>query len=138
MPKTTMGADLLQSLQVLAQFAVHTVRQDLGILAIHNVALTVEEPCWDLVLSGVLDDGNDAFELFGCDFTGSEDQVSSGWTSGSKDGRSSLPLVEVHIGLLADKVRVTTSNTFDFGQGIHDLLLAIDVGIEKTKDELEI
>jgi hypothetical protein len=43
-----------------------------------------------------------------------------------------LPLVQVDIGLLANQVGVTTTDTLDLGQGIHDLLLAIDVGVEKT------
>ena len=64
-PQTTVGADLLQALQVLTQLAVHTVGQNLAVLAIHNVALTVEEPGWDLVLSRGLDDRDDTLELFG-------------------------------------------------------------------------
>ena len=59
-----MRTDLLQALQVLTQLAVHTVGQDLRIFAIHNVALAIEEPCRDLILSGILDDGDDTFELF--------------------------------------------------------------------------
>ena len=68
--QATMGADLLQSLQVLAELAVHVIRQDLGVLAVHNIALSVQEPGGDLVLSRVLDDGDDALEFFGSDVTG--------------------------------------------------------------------
>ena len=64
-----MSTDLLQALQILTKLAVHAVCQHLGIFAIHNVALTIEEPCRDLVLGRILDDGNDTFELFGSDFT---------------------------------------------------------------------
>ena len=49
-----------------------------------------------------------------------------------------IPLIQVHIGLFAYQVGVTASNAFDLGEGVHDLLLAIDVGIEETKDELEV
>jgi hypothetical protein len=49
-----------------------------------------------------------------------------------------VPLVEVDIGLLADQVGVAASNTLDLGQGVHDLLLSIDVRVEETKDELEV
>ena len=69
-PQSAMSADLLQPLQVLTQLAVHTVRQDLAILAVHDVALPVEEPVWNLVLSRALDDGDDALEFFGGEFTG--------------------------------------------------------------------
>lgn len=65
----TMGADLLQTLQILTQLAVHPVGQDLSVLAVYNVALSVKEPGGNLVLSGVLNDGDDAFEFFGGDIT---------------------------------------------------------------------
>jgi len=47
--------------------------------------------------------------------------------------RCIVPLVQVDICLLADQVGVTTSDTLDFGQGVHDLLLAVDIGIEETE-----
>lgn len=49
-----------------------------------------------------------------------------------------LPFVEIHIGFLADQVGVTASHTLDFSQGVHDLLLAIDVGVKETEDKLEV
>lgn len=60
----------------------------------------------------------------------------NGWKDDKR--RKHSPLVEVNIGLLADDVRVAATNTFDLGQGVHDLALAIDVGIEQTKDVLEL
>jgi hypothetical protein len=48
-----------------------------------------------------------------------------------------IPLVQVDISLLADQVGVSSTDTLDLGQGVHDLLLAIDVGIEETQDELD-
>ena len=47
------------------------------------------------------------------------------------------PLVQVDIGLLANQVGVSATNTLDLGQGVHDLLLSIDVGVEETQDELD-
>ena len=46
------------------------------------------------------------------------------------------PLVEVDIGLFADKVGVATTDTLDLSQGVHDLALAINVGVEETQDVL--
>lgn len=66
-----MSTDLLQSLQILTKFAFHAVGQNLSILAINDIALSVEEPCWDLVLCRILDDSDDSFEFFGCNFTSS-------------------------------------------------------------------
>lgn len=47
-----------------------------------------------------------------------------------------VPLAQVNIGLLADKVGVTTTNTLDSGHGVHYLLLAVNIGVEKTENIL--
>lgn len=38
-----------------------------------------------------------------------------------------VPLVKIDIGLLADQVGVSTTDTLDLGHGVHDLLLSIDL-----------
>ena len=63
--ETTVSADLLEALEVLTELGVDAVGEDLGVLAVDNVALPVEEPGGDLVLGGVLDDGDNALKLFG-------------------------------------------------------------------------
>lgn len=50
--ETTVSADLLQSLEVLTELGVDVVGEDLVVLAVDNVALSVEEPGGDLVLGG--------------------------------------------------------------------------------------
>lgn len=70
MAKTTVSADLLQALQIITQLGVDAVGQNLRVLAVDNVALSVEEPGGDLVLGRVLDNGDDSLELFGGKFTG--------------------------------------------------------------------
>lgn len=67
--ETTVGADLLQALEILTDLAVEGVGDDLGVLAIGDVALSVEEPGGDLVLGGGLEDSDDTLELFGGEFT---------------------------------------------------------------------
>lgn len=129
-----MSPDLLQPLQILTKLALHSVGQYLRVLAIHNVALSVEEPAWDFVLSGILDDCNDPLELFRCDLTG----TATCQNLFSINLTASVPFVQVDISLLADQIGVATSDTLDLGQRIHDLLFAIDVGVEKTEDELEV
>ena len=59
-----MVTDLLQTLKILTHLAVETVGQDLGVLAIDNILLSVKEPVGDLVLAGVLENGNDTFQFF--------------------------------------------------------------------------
>lgn len=63
--ETTVGADLLQALEVLTELGVDTVGEGVLVLAVDDVALPVEEPGGDLVLSRVLDDGDNALKLFG-------------------------------------------------------------------------
>ena len=53
--KTTVGADLLQTLEILTKLVVEDVGHHLGSLAVLDVALPVEEPIGDLVLTGVLE-----------------------------------------------------------------------------------
>ena len=48
------------------------------------------------------------------------------------------PLVEIDIGLLADQVGVSATDTLDLGQGEHDLLLSVDIGVEETDNELKV
>ena len=57
-----------------------------------------------------------------------------------RDARSlkHLPLAEVDIGLLADYVRVSSSDSLDLGEGEDDLSLSIDVGVEETQNVLEL
>jgi hypothetical protein len=63
--QTSVSTHLLQAFKIITEFRVDTVCENLEVLAIHNVLLSVEEPRWNLVLGGVLDDGNDAFKFFG-------------------------------------------------------------------------
>jgi len=67
-----VGANLLQALQILAKLGVDRVGENLVVLAVHNVALPIEEPAGDLVLGRVLDDGDNALELFRREFAGAE------------------------------------------------------------------
>lgn len=46
------------------------------------------------------------------------------------------PLLQVDIGFFADNVGVSSANTLDFGQGVHDLTLAINVGVQQTENVL--
>lgn len=68
--ETAVSADLLEALEIVTQLGVDAVGEDLRVLAVDDVALPVEEPRGDLVLGGVLDDGDDTLELFGGELTG--------------------------------------------------------------------
>lgn len=55
-----------------------------------------------------------------------------------RTGELSGALVQVDIGLLADQVGVSATDTLDLGQSVDNLLLAVNVGVEQTQDELEV
>jgi hypothetical protein len=125
--ETTMSPDLLQSFQIFTQLALHAVGQNLRVLAVDNVSLSVEEPRWDLVLCRVLDDGDDSLEFFRGDFTSAVKVALVPSLVRPKANVDPIPLVQVDIGLFADQVGVAATDTLDPGQGVHDFLLAIDV-----------
>lgn len=109
---TSVGSDLLQSLQVVSQLRLQVVGQDVVVLTVNLVLLSVQEPSWDLVLGWVLHDGHNSLQLF--------------------LGQLTSTLVQVDIGLLANQVGVSSADTSDLGQGVHDLDSTIDVGVQQT------
>lgn len=139
-----MSPDLLQPLQIFPQFAVHVVGEHLRVFTIHDIALPIEEPGWNFVLRWVLDDRDDALEFFGGNFSSSTEMADlakrerGGVSSRSSGKMGHSPFVQIDIGLFAHQIRVPASNTLNFREGVHDLLLAIDIGVEETKDELEV
>ena len=113
-----MGTNFLQSLEIITELRVDTVGENLVVLAVDNVLLSVQEPCRDLELGGVLDDGNDALQFVRVEFTST--------------------LVEVDVGLFADQVGVSATNTLDLGQCIHDFAFTVNIGVEETENVLEL
>lgn len=75
MTETAVGADLLQALKILTQLRRDTVGENLRVFAVDNIALSVEEPGGDLILLGILDDGDNPLELFRGELTGALAQV---------------------------------------------------------------
>lgn len=53
MTQTTVGTDLLQSLQILTQLVIKCIGQDLCVTTILDILLSIEEPVWDLVLTRI-------------------------------------------------------------------------------------
>ena len=125
--KTSVGADLLQSLEIITELGVDAVGEDLEVLAVNDIALSVEEPGGDLVLGGVLDDGDDVLKLFRGKLTGAAIVLLDSRSPCLSASGVAIPLVKINIGLLADQVGVATSNTLYLGQSEHDLLFSINL-----------
>jgi len=115
--QTTVSPDFLQTLQIVTELGVDTVGKKLRVLAVDNVALPVEEPARYLELFGCGHDLDNPLQLFAGQFTGA--------------------LAEVDIGLLADEVGVATTAALDLGQGVDNLLLALDIGVHEAQDVVE-
>jgi hypothetical protein len=115
--ETPVRADLLEGLQVLTELGRDLVRNNVVRLAVDTVLLPVDHPVRDVESAGVLEDTDDALDLLGGELTGT--------------------LGEVNLGLLADQVGDTTTNTGDGGEGVDDLLPSINVSVEDTKNVLE-
>jgi len=61
--ETTVSADLLEAFEIVTELGVYTVGENVGVLAIDDITLSVEEVRWDLVLKWVLEDGDNSLEL---------------------------------------------------------------------------
>ena len=118
MSQPTVSSDLFQSLQVFTELAVQSVGKDLVRFTVNDVPLSVEEPGRDFELGRVLDDRNNSFKLIGVQLSGT--------------------LVQIDISLLAGNVCQSSTDTTNLGKGKHDFDSAINVGVEETKNVLEL
>ena len=97
--------------------------------------MPVQEPRWDLELGGVLDDGNDTFELVRVELTSADNSKPSTKVFAHKF-YNHAPLVQIDICLLTNDVGVPPANTLDLSQGVHDLTFSIDVSVQQTENVL--
>ena len=72
--ESSVASDLLESLEVLSHLLVDLVRDNVGVLAVGDVLLPVEEPGGDLELRRVLHDGHDSLELVRVELSGPSKQ----------------------------------------------------------------
>lgn len=117
MTQATMHLDLLHALQILTEGVVQGVGKKLRILAGFDVLLTIEEVLRDVELERVLHDVDDALKL------------------GNRKLASTLR--HVNLGTAKNKPSKASANTADGGQGILNLLLAINVGVQNTENVLK-
>merc|ERR1712050_411295 len=112
--ETTMGTDLLQTLEILTELAVKGVGKNLRVLSIDTVLLSVEEPVRDFVLAWVGDDGDELLGLFLSKLTSA--------------------LVHVNISLLTADDSKTATDTLDGIQSKRNFTSFIDVRVHHTKN----
>jgi hypothetical protein len=103
--ETTVSADLLEPFKVVTQLRVHTVRQNLQVLAVDNITLTVQEPYWNLELGRVLNDCHQSFQLVRVEIASSGTQYKDEFRQEyTVIYNMDTPLVKVYICLLANNV----------------------------------
>lgn len=117
-PKTTVSTDLLHPLDIITKLSIKVLSKDLLVLSSLEVLLPIEEPKWNLELTGILDD---SYKLF--DFI---------------SGELSCALVYVDLSLFTDEVGETTSETLNFGKGKDNVTLSFNVCIQNTENVLEL
>jgi hypothetical protein len=115
--KTTMGADLLHAFDIITVLRGNVLCENLRVLSSLEILLPIQEPEWNLELTGVLNDGNNLFDFIGSQFSGT--------------------LVDIDFGLFANQVRETTSDTRDLRQSENDVALSLNICIENTQNVLE-
>lgn len=76
--QTTMDTNLLHALKVLTQLVVQIVGKKLAKLAILDILATIQEPVGNLVLTRILHDRDDAFQVGLVQFTGALGAVDLG------------------------------------------------------------
>jgi len=118
MTDTTVSPDLLQTLKVISELDIQSVRRELCSLSISDIFLSVEEPVGDLELTRVRENGNHLLNVFCSKFTSS--------------------FVKINVCLLANKVGEPATATLDGGKSIHHFTLTLNVGILNTKNVLEV
>ena len=116
--ETTVAADLLHALQVVAQGAGKVLCREVHGLARLEVLTTIKEEFRDLELQRVLDDGHDALDLVVGDLTSA--------------------LRKVHLSLLANHDGEAAAQTRDRSQREREVACAVHVRVENTQDVLKL
>ena len=114
---TLVTSDFIQSFDVFSELGFEDVRGDLEVLSFLVILLSVEEPSWDTVSFGVSDDVGNTVALGFSELTCSESGVDS------ED--------------FADEETKSSSDTFDFIEGVGDGSFTVNVGIQDTMNVLE-
>merc|ERR1719442_93966 len=115
--KTSVSPDLLQALQIFTKLVVQKISHYLVGLTVFDILLPIQEPVGNLVLTRVLHNGDDFLNLLFAQLTSA--------------------LVKINVGLLEDKVGITTTTTLDSGHGEHNVPLAVNVGVHNTQNMLK-
>jgi hypothetical protein len=106
------------SFEILTKLGIKSIRNQLRVLSRAGVALSVQEPFWDVVINGISQDIIDGLNLI--------------------FGQLTSALVNINLSLSKDKGSDTSTNTFDLTKTIWGLLLSIQVSVLNTKNVVKL
>ena len=106
------------SFEILTKLGIKSVRNQLRVLSTTGVALSVQEPFWDVIIDGISQDIIDGLNLIFSQLTSA--------------------LVNINLSLSKDKGSDTATDTFDLTKTIWGLLLSIQVSVLNTKNVVEL
>jgi hypothetical protein len=116
-PETSVTSDFKQSLDVFSEFGFKDVGGHLKILSFLVIPLSIEEPSWNSVSFGVVDDTCDSITLGLVKLTGSKSWVESQ--------------------NFTDEETESSADSLDFIESERDGSFTVDVCVEDTMDVLE-
>lgn len=117
------------------------------------VLLSVKEPVWNLECAWVGYNNHELLQLLCTELTSPVKQTNNVlswllsdccctlqwlWLSDMVLRHVCTPLLEVNLSLLAHNVGESPSQTPDRGHGVHDVLLAVNIGVQHTQNMLEV
>jgi hypothetical protein len=106
------------SFEIFTELGIKSVRNQLRVLSTTGVALSVQEPFWDVIIDGISQDIIDGLNLIFSQLTSA--------------------LVNINLSLSKDKGSDTATNTFNLTKTIWGLLLSIQVSVLNTKNVVEL
>ena len=112
-----MLLDLSHSLEILSEHGIELVGNELAVLTISWVVLSVEEPLWNVVVSWLSDDVANLLDLVVGDFASS--------------------LINIDLSNLEGKEGESSTETSDLSEAEWGLLFTVQVGVLNTKNVLE-
>jgi hypothetical protein len=137
--ETSVGSDLLQSLQIFSELGIKGVGDELSPGSLTNVSLSVQEPLGNVVVGWLGKNVIDLFDVWFSQLTSSIIIKGFGLAGFYVRGRvRELPFVEIDLSDLEDKVGESSTDTLDGSESEHHLAFTFNVGVLNSENVSEL